>query len=167
MITQEAAAWAESSHHNILPLYGTISYFAPLPAFMFPWMANGSLTDYLQREFSRLSATRKTDILNQVVSALKYLHDNGIAHGSLTSDNVFLDGSGRVYLAHFGRLSNIFAQGQSGLANTFELRYIAPELLTPIVDAGASKSSKAGDIYSFGCLMIQVCSRTILSPYIT
>ncbi|KAG1815882.1 kinase-like domain-containing protein [Suillus variegatus] len=99
MVTQEAAAWAESSHHNILPLYGTIPYFEPLPAFMFPWMANGSLTDYLQREFSRLSATRKTDILNQVVSALKYLHDDGIAHGSLTSDNVFLDGSGRVYLA--------------------------------------------------------------------
>ncbi|KAG2053812.1 hypothetical protein BDR06DRAFT_444888 [Suillus hirtellus] len=70
MITQEAAAWAESSHHNILPLYGTISYFKPLPAFMFPWMANGSLTDYLQREFSSLSATRRTDILNQVVSAL-------------------------------------------------------------------------------------------------
>ncbi|KAG1785789.1 kinase-like domain-containing protein [Suillus plorans] len=84
MITQEAAAWAESSHHNILPLYGTIPYFEPLPAFMFPWIANGSLTDYLQQEFSRLSETRKTDILNQVVSALKYLHDNGIAHGSLT-----------------------------------------------------------------------------------
>ncbi|KAG2134894.1 kinase-like domain-containing protein [Suillus bovinus] len=159
MINQEAAAWAKSSHHNILPLYGTIPYFNPLPAFMSPWMANGSLTDYLQREFSCLSATRKTDILNQVVSALKHLHDYGIAHGSLTSDNVFLDGSGKVYLAHFGRLSQIFARGQtsmSGLANTFELRYIAPEFLTHIVDAGALKSSKAGDIYSFGCLMIQV-----------
>lgn len=73
--------------------------------------------------------------------------------------------AGSTWLAHFGRLCNIFARGQapiSGLANTFELRYIAPELLT-IVDAGASKSSKAGDIYSFGCLMIQVCSRTILA----
>lgn len=72
---------------------------------------------------------------------------------------MFLDGSGRVYLAHFGRLSEIFARGRtptSGLASTFELRYIAPEFLASIVDAGASRSSKAGDIYSFGCLMIQV-----------
>jgi serine/threonine protein kinase len=87
-----------------------------------------------------------------------------------SQDNVFLDGSGRVYLAHFGRLSEIFARGEttvSGSANTFKLRYIAPEFLAPIVDAGASKSSKAGDIYSFGCLMIQVCSRTTLSPRIT
>ncbi|KAG2088081.1 kinase-like domain-containing protein [Suillus discolor] len=155
MILQEAAAWAKSSHHNILPLYGTIPYFGPLPAFMSPWMANGSLTDYLRREFSCMSENRKTDILNQVVSALKHLHDDGIAHGTLTSDNVFLDGSGRVYLAHFGRLSDIFARGKvsvSGLANT---RYIAPEFVTSIVDAGASKLSKAGDIYSFGCLMIQ------------
>ncbi|KAG1888633.1 kinase-like domain-containing protein [Suillus subluteus] len=159
MITQEAAAWAKSSHHNILPLYGTVLYFRPLPAFMTPWMANGSLTDYLQREFSCLSATKKTDILNQVVAGLKHLHNDGISHGSLTSDDVFLDGSGRVYLAHFGRLSEILARGQipmSGLANKFGLRYIAPEFLNPIVDARASKSSKAGDIYSFGCLMIQV-----------
>ncbi|KAG1723091.1 kinase-like domain-containing protein [Suillus lakei] len=159
MITQEAAAWAESSCHNILPLYCTIPYFRPLPAFMFPWMANGTLTDYLQREFSRLSETRKFDILNQVVAALKHLHDDDIAHGSLTSDDVFLDGSGRVYLAHFGRLSKVLARGQilmSGSAKTFELRYIAPELLAPIVDGGAPRSTKAGDIYSFGCLMIQV-----------
>ncbi|KAG0698931.1 kinase-like domain-containing protein [Suillus ampliporus] len=166
MITQEAVAWARSSHDNILPLYSIIPYFRPLPAFMTPWMANGSLTDYLQREFSCLSATRKIDILNQVVAGLKHLHDDGIAHDSLTSDDVFLDGSGRVYLAHFGRLSKIFARAQtpmSGATNPLELRYIAPEFLAPVADAGASRSSKAGDIYSFGCVMIQVLSGKI--PY--
>ncbi|KAG1733216.1 kinase-like domain-containing protein [Suillus paluster] len=166
MITQEALAWAKSSHDNILPLYDTIPYFRPLPAFMSPWMANGSLSDYLRREFSRLSSTRKLDILNQVVAGLKHLHGGGITHGSLTSDDVFLDGSGRVYIAYFGRLSKIFAQTQtstSGSANAFELRYIAPELLAPIADAGASRPSRAGDIYSFGCLMIQVLSGKI--PY--
>lgn len=78
---------------------------------------------------------------------------------------MFLDGSGAVYLAHFGRLSEILSRAQipmSSSANTFEHRYIAPEFLPPIVDAGALRSSKAGDIYSFGCLMVQVCSRTVL-----
>lgn len=76
-----------------------------------------------------------------------------------SQDDVFLDGSGTVYLAHFGRLSDIFSRAQipmTGSANTFELRYIAPEFLPFLKDAGASRSSKAGDIYSFGCLMIQV-----------
>jgi serine/threonine protein kinase len=82
-----------------------------------------------------------------------------------SQDDVFLDGSGTVYLAHFGRLSEILSRAQipiSDSADTFELRYIAPEFLAPTVDAGASRSSKAGDIYSFGCLMVQLCSRAAL-----
>lgn len=166
IITQEATAWAKSPHRNILPLYDIVPYFKPLPAFMSPWMADGSLTEYLRRESSCLSQSRKYDILNQVVAALKHLHDDGIAHGSLTSDDVFLDGSGTVYLAHFGRLSEILSRAQipmSSSANTLEHRYIAPEFLPPIVNAGALRSSKAGDIYSFGCLMVQVWSGIL--PY--
>lgn len=71
IITQEAAAWAKSPHRNILPLYGIIPYFRPLPAFMSPWMADGSLTEYLRREFSSLSQSRKSDI----VSPLFEQHD--------------------------------------------------------------------------------------------
>jgi hypothetical protein len=53
-------------HEAILTLYGITADFGTLPglSFVYPWMAGGSLRDYLKREYSNLSARRKLDIVS-------------------------------------------------------------------------------------------------------
>jgi hypothetical protein len=51
-------------HKNILALYGMTEGFGIFPSFVYPWMARGSLHDYVKREYSNLSPRRKLDIVS-------------------------------------------------------------------------------------------------------
>jgi serine/threonine protein kinase len=51
------------SCETILDLYG-MTIVGVLPSFVYPWMAGGSLHDYLKREYSNLAAHRKLDIVS-------------------------------------------------------------------------------------------------------
>jgi hypothetical protein len=52
-------------HETILVLYGMTEGFGILPSFVYPWMAGGSLHDYVKREYSNLSPRRKLDIVSR------------------------------------------------------------------------------------------------------
>jgi hypothetical protein len=51
-------------HEAILTIYGITAGFGTLPSLVYPWMAGGSLRNYLKREYSHLSARRKRDIVS-------------------------------------------------------------------------------------------------------
>ncbi|KAG1728741.1 kinase-like domain-containing protein [Suillus paluster] len=153
-IRREAYVWIKMSHDHILPFEGVTEDFGPLPALVSPWMENGSLNDYLRREFSKLSDHRKLELIQQVASGLSYLHGRDIVHGDLTGTNVLVDSSGRLRLADFG-LSIILAEAENTTFNSCHpgnTRWMAPEAL------GDEKPTKAGDIYSYGCVMLQIFS---------
>jgi hypothetical protein len=59
-IRREAYVWIQLLHANILPLEGVTmaKKFGSLPAFVSPWMENGTLDDYLKRKVG-LSWERK------------------------------------------------------------------------------------------------------------
>ncbi|KAG2139327.1 kinase-like domain-containing protein [Suillus clintonianus] len=141
---------------TILTLYGMTTGFGVLPSFVYPWMAGGSLHDYLQREYSNLSTHRKLNILLEVADGIKYLHKKDIAHGNLTGDNVLLDGSGHIRITNFSH-SMILAEASSLIFSEQLLgdaRYIAPEFIVRTGRTGAPKPTKAGDVYSYGCVTI-------------
>ncbi|KAG2096975.1 kinase-like domain-containing protein [Suillus discolor] len=71
-------------HETILALYGMTEGFGILPSFVYPWMAGGSLHDYVKREHPNLPARRKLDIPLEVAHGLEYLHKRDVAHGNLT-----------------------------------------------------------------------------------
>ncbi|KAG2108611.1 kinase-like domain-containing protein [Suillus discolor] len=99
-------------------------------------MAGGSLRDYLKQEHSVLSAHQKLDILLEVAHGIEYLHKQDVAHGNLTGDNVFIDGSGRL---------------------PGDARYTALESIFTGGGTRAPKPTKEGDVYSYGCVAILVC----------
>ncbi|KAG2358159.1 kinase-like domain-containing protein [Suillus spraguei] len=105
----------------------------------------GSLHDYLKRNHFNLSERQKSDILFEVADGVNYLHKQGIVHGNLTGDTIFCDDSGRVRIAD----DQIFSEQLPG-----DARYTAPEYIDHQIEA--SRPSKAGDIYSYGCVMILV-----------
>jgi serine/threonine protein kinase len=80
-----------------------------------------------------------------------------------------VDDSGKLCFADFG-LSMVLAEAENTTFNSMHpgnARWMAPEFVTPDLDLEDSeedleihlqqKPTKAGDIYSFGCVMLQVC----------
>ncbi|KAG2356675.1 kinase-like domain-containing protein, partial [Suillus spraguei] len=161
-LRREVAVWVRLSHAHILTLHGTVSGFGILPALVSTWMHNGALGGYLER--TSLTMKRK---LKLVADGLKYLHDQGVIHGDLTSTNVVIDRDGNAFLADFG-LSMAMAEGDKSYYNTHSngaIRWLAPELISSSEsespdddDSGFNppKPNSQSDVFSLGCIMLQV-----------
>ncbi|KAG1730479.1 kinase-like domain-containing protein [Suillus lakei] len=155
-IRREAYVWIKLSHNRILSLKGVTEGFGQLPALVSPWMENGSLNDYLRRGFPQLSGPRKLELIEEVAAGLSYLHGEGVVHGDLTGTNVLVDGSGHIRLADFG-LAMILVEAENTTFNSCHpgnIRWMAPEVL----EDQDEKPTKEGDIYSYGCVALQVFS---------
>ncbi|KAG1884567.1 kinase-like domain-containing protein [Suillus subluteus] len=165
-IRREAYVWILLEHDHILPLEGVTvaEEFGPLPALVSPWMEEGSLDDYLKREFSGMSDPRKRELICQVAAGISYLHGKGIVHGDLTATNVLVDSSGCLRLADFG-LSMVLAEAGNATFNSCHpgnVRWMPPEALRggdeDEDEAKDEKPTKAWDVYSYGCVVLQVFS---------
>ncbi|KAJ8587642.1 hypothetical protein M405DRAFT_292723 [Rhizopogon salebrosus TDB-379] len=54
-------------------------------AIVSPWVENGNLTAYMEREdTATLTVVRRFQILRDITAGLKYLHANNVIHGDLT-----------------------------------------------------------------------------------
>ncbi|KAG1853471.1 kinase-like domain-containing protein [Suillus subalutaceus] len=156
-IRREAYVWITLEHENILTFNGVIDGFGPLPALVSPWMENGSLDSYLKQECvpSKAEILR---MLRQIAAGLKYLHDKGVVHGDLTCTNVLISADGRLHLADFG-LSMILSESQNSTFNSCHqgnVRWMAPEMLSLPEQGGVVMPTKAADVYSYGCIMLQL-----------
>jgi serine/threonine protein kinase len=48
-LRQEIKVWARLQHEHILPLLGLVRDFGSVPGLVLPWMHNGNLLSFLQR----------------------------------------------------------------------------------------------------------------------
>ncbi|KAG1884271.1 kinase-like domain-containing protein [Suillus subluteus] len=167
-LRREVARWIKLRHAHVLILYGTVSGFGQLPALVSKWMHNGALDGYLER--TSLTMEQKLKLLKQVVDGLRYLHEQGVIHGDLTSTNVLIDQDGNAFLADFG-LSMALTESDKSYYNTYSggaVRWLAPELICSPEpesipddddsDADLPKPNSQSDIFSLGCIMLHVFS---------
>ncbi|KAG1738758.1 kinase-like domain-containing protein [Suillus lakei] len=168
-LRQEVFVWQELEHSHILPLYGITDNFDSIPALVCPWMENGCLHKYLETMWHEPPEMHRLFLLLvQVVLGLQYLHFRNIIHGDLMPLNVLIDENGNALLADFG-LSRLLADHETSFFDSHgpgAIRWAAPEII-PLdpenPNEEVSKPNKASDIYSFGCIMMQVLSG--LFPY--
>lgn len=171
-VRREAYVWIQLEHDHILPLEGVTvaEEFGPLPALVSPWMEEGSLDDYLKRKFSGMPDLRKRELIWQVTAGISYLHSKDVVHGDLTATNVLVDSSGCLRLADFG-LSMILAESGNATFNSCHpgnVRWMPPEALGAGAgsededenenDTKYEKPTKAWDVYSYGCVVLQIFS---------
>lgn len=118
------------------------------------YMAAGSLGDVTEKLGGKLHERVIRLYTCEILKGLKYLHDNGIVHGDLKSQNVLLGSCGNLKLADFGCAKR--PASKNGATNKKFLcgtpLWMAPEVLR---NEGLDFSA---DIWSLGCTIIEMAT---------
>ncbi|KAG2088080.1 kinase-like domain-containing protein [Suillus discolor] len=94
------------------------------------------------------------------------IHGKEVVHGDLTCTNVLMSADGKLHLADFG-LSTIPSEARNSTFSSCHpgnVRWMAPEMLAIPEQGEVAIPTKAADVYSYGCIMLQLfCGR---APYL-
>jgi len=107
----------------------------------------------LRSELTKFSESRIRQIMRDVCTGLKFLHNQDLVHLGLKPENILYSMTRKYKIADLG-ISKIKI-AHSGELTEGDFRYTAPELLTSVVDNEISDFTKA-DIYSFGVIIYEL-----------
>ena len=165
---KEVALLLACSHPNVVRPLAQMRA-PPTYAFILPLFPHGALFGMLHNSGRKLSLRGQLAVLCDVASALAHLHEVGVLHRDVKSDNVLIDGRGRAVLVDFNaaeKTADITAdivapsRPSGGFFKQFvvgTLPYMAPELLRSV--RGAAYSDKC-DVYSCGILLNEARATT-------
>ena len=145
-LPRELSIWARLRHPNLVAL---LDYFEDsLRVYMVLEYANGGdALKYIQKT-GALSEDQSRVWINQIGDAVRYLHDQNIAHRDLKLENLLLVERGKkIKLCDFGFVKDVC---KSDLSQTFcgSKAYAAPEILK-----GRSYDPKKGDVWAMGVIL--------------
>ena len=148
------ASWQESLEHHLVPIfnYGTgeldnlTHYFIVMP-----YMEGGTLRARIRR--GPLPLAEVCHAIQNVASALEYIHRQGIIHRDIKASNVLINSDGNYYLTDFGiaRITSDATQLTTTGNVLGTVDYVAPELFE--LDRKADARS---DLYSLGVLLYEM-----------
>jgi eukaryotic-like serine/threonine-protein kinase len=145
---REMRVLARLSHPNIAVLHNAIHSEKQLILFM-EFIDGRTLESILSA--GRLPIDTGIGYIKQILSALRYAHQQGVVHRDVTPANVIVTAGGEVKLTDFG-LSKSF--GDPLLTNCGEilgaLPYLAPEQLK-----GVTQPDQRSDLYSVGAILYE------------
>ncbi|HZS76789.1 MAG TPA: serine/threonine-protein kinase [Ktedonobacteraceae bacterium] len=143
--TREVYFMQAMNHDCILPCLDAGQY-GPYHYMVMPYLGGGTLEDLIEERPLTLEETQI--LLEQLSSALSYMHAHGIVHRDIKPTNILFDENYLLYLADFGISSTL---GEKPIHNGQVMgtaQYIAPEVLDGYLD-------ERSDIYSVGILLYQ------------
>ncbi|TKY60182.1 LRR receptor serine/threonine-protein kinase [Spatholobus suberectus] len=166
----ECEAMKNSRHRNLVRLITSCSSVDfrnnDFLALVYEYLCNGSLEDWIKGRRNRanrsgLNLMERLNIAIDVASALDYLHNDSeipVVHCDLKPSNILLDEDMTAKVGDFG-LARLLIQrstNQVSISSTHVLRgsigYIPPEY------GWGEKPSAAGDVYSFGIVLLELFS---------
>ncbi|XP_048580556.1 uncharacterized protein LOC5518663 isoform X2 [Nematostella vectensis] len=139
-----------SLHPNIISYYDSFEVEGTLMIEM-EYADGGTLAQYLTKLEKDMEEKDILNMFQQMLSALKYIHNNNILHRDLKTANIFLTKDTVVKLGDFG----ISKQLEGSKANTVlgTPYYISPEMCQ-----GKEYNHKS-DIWALGCILYEMASR--------
>ncbi|ODQ64160.1 Pkinase-domain-containing protein [Nadsonia fulvescens var. elongata DSM 6958] len=142
-------ALSEKPHENITEI---IDFFEDKECYHIEMIPHGNpaidLFDLIELQ-PNMPEEDCRNIFRQVVSAIKHLHDLGIAHRDIKDENIILDKQGHLKLIDFGSATYV----RSGPFDVFvgTLDYASPEVLS-----GQPYEGKPQDIWALGILLYTI-----------
>ena len=139
-------------HPHIVPVYGFGEVFGN-PYIVMRHMNGGTLRDHFQS--GKLTLKKMLAVVDQLVTAIDYAHQQGIIHRDIKPSNIFLDERENAYLADFGLAKTV--SGSYDLTRTDEGISGTPEYMSPEQVRGLKLDGRT-DIYSLGVIVFQLLS---------
>lgn len=132
--------------------------------------AKGSLEQYLRHRGSlglKLSTASVCDFLAQLLSALQYLHDQGILHGDLQPGNIMCTKGHQLKITNFGSSLRIQRNSTAPLTFTGGARaYAPPEWAESTVPHRSLQPLEVPlasyDMWSLGCILSELATMKLL-----
>mmetsp|Transcript_34375 Transcript_34375/g.60249 ORF Transcript_34375/g.60249 Transcript_34375/m.60249 type:complete len:232 (-) Transcript_34375:2837-3532(-) len=113
--------------------------------------------EYLEHELKsllerhRFSTAEIKCLMQQLLHALAYLHDNWVVHRDLKTSNLLLDNRGQLKICDFGLARKYGSPLRPYTQTVVTLHYRAPELLL-----GVHEYSSSIDMWSAGCILAEL-----------
>ncbi|XP_064398643.1 plexin-A2-like isoform X2 [Halichondria panicea] len=154
-------------HPHVMSLIGVCLDAGPGIAIVMPYMANGSLFDYLKKERDNLEldddceidqilAVRKLllKMCHQIALGMAYLAEQKFVHRDLAARNCMLDSGGGIRVGDFGLAEDVYASGyfrQNDRANVkVPYKWMALESLNDAI------FTEKTDVWSYGVTVWEV-----------
>ncbi|TYI45698.1 hypothetical protein E1A91_D13G055700v1 [Gossypium mustelinum] len=149
-------------HKNLVKLIGWCHEKREL-LLVYEFMANGSLDSHLFKGKSLLNWEVRYKIVQDLASALLYLHEEGdhcVLHRDIKTSNIMLNSNFNAKLGDFGLARLVdHAKGSQTTRLAGTMGYMAPECVS------SGKVSKESDVYSFGIVALEIaCGRRSIEP---
>lgn len=128
LIREVSAMRRLNDHPNILKLYEVLATKSKIYLVMELAPGGDLYSKILQR--GRMTESVARNYFHQLISAIKFCHDNGVTHRDIKPQNLLLDQKGNIKVSDFG-LSALPQQLKDGLLYTAcgTPAYTAPEIL--------------------------------------
>ncbi|XP_055353092.1 uncharacterized protein LOC129599001 [Paramacrobiotus metropolitanus] len=123
----------------------------------------GILHDFVST--NTVSALQLQDIVGQIVAGLDYLHGQNYAHGDVRGANIMISvdglGSPRVKITGMGHITDALDRGGEAASERGYMLFVPPERIRLECTAPASpeksrKLAMRGDVWSLGCVVLEV-----------
>ncbi|KAK3820949.1 MAG: kinase-like domain-containing protein [Linnemannia gamsii] len=140
-------------HPGVVKLYSTFQDSSSL-YYVLELCQNGELLTYIKK-LGSFDENCTRFYVAQILTAVEYVHSQGVIHRDLKPENILLDQRMYVKLTDFGTAKMLESSEdgtESDRANSFvgTAEYVSPELLT---EKAACKSS---DLWALGCIIYQL-----------
>ncbi|XP_072020330.1 putative mitogen-activated protein kinase kinase kinase 7-like [Amphiura filiformis] len=153
---KEVEVMSQLHYKHIIKLIG-FSEAGATHVILMEYAPNGSLHDYLSDSSKPLGNELKQKWVRESALAIQYLHDQNYLHRDIKPSNCLLFEDNLLKLCDFGLARKIeHSESTSSQKGTF--RYMAPELHVGN-DQGRAVFSKPADIYAYGMLILEICTR--------
>lgn len=140
---------------NLLDLIKPKTYEDFTNIYMVTELVEDNLYDILRYQRYRYSTDQQINyFLHQLLSAVKFLHDNNIVHRDIKPSNILVSETGHVKLCDFGLSRECFSHcRRNSTTNVVTKPYRAPELILDY-----DSYSKPVDMWSVGCIFAELLS---------
>ncbi|XP_055339577.1 phosphorylase b kinase gamma catalytic chain, skeletal muscle/heart isoform-like [Paramacrobiotus metropolitanus] len=147
-----------AGHPNIIELHDV--FISPAFLFLvFELCRKGELFDYLNRVVT-LSEKKTRIIMQQLLGAVRFIHDRNVVHRDLKPENILMDDELNVKVTDFG-FAAMLTDEQQGLTDLCGTPgYLAPEVLRANMYEKQAPYGKPVDLWACGVIMY-----TLLAGY--